>query len=52
MNPAFSIGRILRSYRSAKSVQWIRENVVGVRRFRFFPFRVASRTMAEEFHSV
>src|SRR5659263_158622 len=52
MNPALSIGRMLRSYRSAKSVQWIREKVVGVRRFRLFPFRVASRTMEEEFHSV
>src|SRR5659263_59145 len=52
MNPALSIGRMLRSYRSAKSVQWIREKVVGVRRFRLFPFRVASRTIEEEFHSV
>ena len=43
---------MFRSYRSAKSVQWMRENVVGVRRFRFFPFLVASRTIAEEFHSV
>ena len=52
MKPAMSIGRIVLSYRSAKSVQWIREKVVGVRSRRFFPFRVAFLTMAEEFHSV
>src|SRR5512139_2643014 len=52
MNPAFSIGRMFRSYRSAKSVQWIREKVVGVSRFCFFPLRVALRTSSEEFHSV
>jgi len=37
MNPALSIGRMFRSYRSAKSVQWMREKVVGVSRFCFFP---------------
>src|SRR2546422_9853825 len=52
MYPAFSNGRICLSYRSAKSVLWISENVVGVKSCRFFPFRVALRTMAEEFHSV
>ena len=43
---------MLRSYRSAKSVQWMREKVVGVSRFCFFPLRVAFRTIPEEFHSV
>src|SRR5512134_2318304 len=52
MNPALSIGRMFRSYRSAKSVQCMREKVVGVSRFCFFPLRVALRTSSEEFHSV
>ena len=43
---------MFRSYRSAKSVQWMREKVVGVSRFCFFPRRVALRTISEEFHSV
>jgi len=41
-----------RSWRSAKSVVWISENVVGVNRFRFLPRLVVSFTSGELFHSV
>jgi hypothetical protein len=46
------MGRICRSYRSAKSVAWMRLKVVGVSNWRFFPFRVDSFTRSLEFHSV
>ena len=41
-----------RSCRSAKSVAWIKLNVVGVNIIFFFPRRVVSLTSGEEFHSL
>ena len=41
-----------RSLRSAKSVAWIRLNVIGVSMRFFLPRRVTSRTSGEEFHSL
>ncbi len=41
-----------RSNRSAKSVAWRSEKVVGVSSPFFFPFRMVSETSSEEFHSV
>src|SRR5579871_979684 len=38
--------------RSAKSVAWIRLNVVGVNISFFLPRRVVCRTSGEEFHSL
>jgi hypothetical protein len=40
------------SVRSAKSVAWIRLNVIGVSMRFFLPRRVTSRTSADEFHSL
>src|SRR5687767_9716609 len=41
-----------RSLRSAKSVAWIRLNVIGVSMRFFLPRRVTSRTSGDEFHSL
>src|SRR5216684_3285360 len=49
MAPAFSGGRISRSMRSAKSVAWIRLNVVGVSIRFFLPREVVFFTSGEEF---
>jgi hypothetical protein len=43
---------MLRSVRSAKSVEWISENVAGVSIFFFFPSLVVSFTSGDEFHSL
>ncbi len=51
MAPAFSGGMMSRSVRSAKSVAWSSEKVVGVKRCFFLARRVVALTSGEEFHS-
>jgi hypothetical protein len=52
MAPALSDGTMSRSTRSEKSVEWMRENVSGVRSLFFLPREVVDLTMGDEFHSL
>src|SRR2546423_15693898 len=52
MAPALSGGMISCSVRSAKSVAWIKLNVVGVSNCFFLPRLVVFLTRGDEFHSL